>query len=94
MKKMLIVLVAVAVAAIGYFGTGPVPAVWGTADYQSDAQSLTPVGGTANVDSGSLPTGVFYLCADDAEEEEAPAEEKEEEPVPGVDRTWNVVMYG
>ncbi len=92
MKRILFVMTAIALAAISY---GPVAALWVTADHLGNAQCLTTVGSTAIATDGSMPSGLFYLCADDAATEEAPAEEeKPDEPVPGIDRTWNVVMYG
>ncbi len=91
MKRILIVMTAIALASISY---GPVAALWVTADHPGNAQCLTAEGSTAMATDGSIPSDLFYLCADDAATEEAPEEEpKPDEPVPGIDRTWNVVMY-
>jgi len=73
MKRILIVMTAIALAAISY---GPVAALWGTADPLGNAQCPTTVESTAIATYGSIPSGLFYLCADDAATEEEPAEEE------------------
>jgi hypothetical protein len=91
MMRILIVMTVIALAAISY---GPVATLWNTTDYLGYAQCLTTMGTNTIGTNGFMPS-VFYLCEDDAATDEAPAEEgKPDEPVPGIDRTWNVVMYG
>jgi hypothetical protein len=92
MKKILVVVTAIAVAAISY---GSLAALWSASDPTCNTECLTAVGPNGIGADCSRPSGVFYLCEDDTSTDEAPAEEgKPDEPVPSIDRTWNVVMYG
>jgi hypothetical protein len=95
MARMLIVMAAIAFSSISICGADPMLEVWQAEDHQNDA-AFVLTGRPADARGAAAPSGVLYLCADDAAEEEAPpAEEEKPEPgPPGVDRTWNVVMYG
>jgi hypothetical protein len=65
------------------------------ADYPISAQSLITAGSNDIGIEGSSPSGLFFLCEDDASTDKAPADkEKSDEEAPGLDRTWDVVMYG
>lgn len=90
MKRILMVVTVIALAAISY---GSLAVLSSASDHQS---SVLTTAETIDIRTdGSITSGAFYLCEDSAEAEEAPAdEEKPDAPVPGIDRTWNVVMYG
>jgi hypothetical protein len=90
MKRILMVMTVIALAAISY---GSLGLLSNAPDVRSSILTTAETIGIGTV--GSITSGVFYLCEGDAEAEEAPADEgKPDEPAPGIDRTWNVVMYG
>jgi hypothetical protein len=103
MKRILIVITAIALAAISY---GPGRALQRTAHQPGGSQSLIVMVSEVVASSGAISSGRIYLCADnggakdDSDDKKGSGkkgsgdEEKSEKDVPGIDRIWDVVLYG
>ena len=98
MKRILIVMTAIALAAMSYgFGQG----LSQPSDYPGGTQSFTAIATEVLANSDSMPSSRIYLCAEnggDKDDSDAKKgngdEEKSEKEVPGIDRIWDVVFYG
>ncbi len=96
MKRILILMTAIALVAMSY---GPGNILSRTADHPGGVQSWTAIAPEFLANSGSMPSSLIYLCADngggkDDSDAKKGDEEKSEKEVPGIDRIWDVAMYG
>ncbi|MGO9121086.1 MAG: hypothetical protein ACLQPD_26175 [Desulfomonilaceae bacterium] len=98
MKRILIVIAAIALVAMSY---GPGNILSRTADHLGGVQSWTAITPEVLANSGFMPSSLIYLCAengggkDDSGAKKGDGdEEKPEKEVPGIDRMWDVAMYG
>lgn len=97
MKRILVVVIVVALAAIS---CGSLGSPWSASDHLCNVQCLTTMVTHIIATDCPMPSGLFFFCAEDTATDETPTDEgkkdekRKDEPVPGIDRTWNVVMYG
>jgi hypothetical protein len=96
MKIILILMTAIAFIAVGY---GPGNVLSRTTDHTGGVQSWTAISSEVLPNPRYVPSALIYLCAaegdskDDSEAKKGDEEESEKE-VPGIDRLWDVAMYG
>ncbi len=91
-------MTAIALVGMSY---GPGKILSRSADHPDGVQSWTAIAPEVLANSGFMPSSLIYLCADngggkddsDAKKGDGD-EEKTEKEVPGIDRIWDVAMYG